>query len=97
MALIEFVAARAKELRLRHGLTQEQVAVLLDTDMKWYQRVEWRAKDLRASTIDRLAAIYGLSAVEFLAEPVPKTKVSAPTPTAPHKPRRTTKPKRKAA
>ena len=71
MLLIEFVAARLKELRARHGLTQEQVAALLDTDLKWYQRVEWRVKDLRASTIDRLAAIYGLTATEFLAQELP--------------------------
>ena len=91
MPLIEFVAARLKELRARHGMTQEQVAVLLDTDLKWYQRVEWSAKDLRASTIDRLAAIYGLSAVEFLAVEVPQTKVRPPAPTAPHKPRKAVK------
>lgn len=88
MALIEFVAARSKELRTHHGLTQEQVAVLLDTDLKWYQRIEWSAKDLRASTIDRLAAIYGLTAVEFLAVKLPQTEVQPPAPTAPHKPRR---------
>lgn len=93
MPLIEFVAARLKELRAKHGITQEQVAVLLDTDLKWYQRVEWAAKDLRASTIDRLAAIYGLTAAEFLAKELPRTKVQPPAPTAPHKPRRSAKSK----
>ncbi len=88
MPLIEFVAARLRELRARHGLTQEQMAALLDTDLKWYQRVEWTAKDLRASTIDRLAAVFGLTAVEFLAAELPKSKVRPPAPTAPHKPRR---------
>lgn len=91
MALIEFVATRLKELRARHGLTQEQMAVLLDTDLKWYQRVEWCAKDLRASTIDRLAAVYGLTAVELLAAKLPATKVRPPAPTAPHKPRKAMK------
>ncbi len=91
MPLIEFVAARLKSLRARHGMTQEQVAALLDTDLKWYQRVEWCAKDLRASTIDRLAAVYGLTATEFLAREIPQTTVKPPAPTAPHKPRRVVK------
>ena len=91
MLLIEFVAARLRELRARHGLTQEQVAGLLDTDLKWYQRVEWAAKDLRASTIDRLAALYGVNATQLLAEKSPQTKVAMSTPPAPHKPRKTTK------
>lgn len=90
MLLIEFVAMRLRELRARHGLTQEQVAGLLDTDLKWYQRVEWAAKDLRASTIDRLAALYGVNATQLLAEKSPQTKVAS-TPAAPHKPRRATK------
>lgn len=50
--------------------------------------LEWSAKDLRASTIDWLAAIYGLTAVEFLAVKLPQTEVQPPAPTAPHKPRR---------
>ena len=89
MLLTEFVASRLRLLRARHELTQEQMAVLLDTDLKWYQRVEWCAKDLRASTIDRLAAVFGLSGPEFMAPELPKTKVRSPAPTAPHKPRRT--------
>ena len=88
MPLIEFVAARLRELRARHGLTQEQTAALLDTDLKWYQRVEWCDKDLRASSIDRLAAVFGLTATAFLAAETPKTKVRQAIPPAPHKPRR---------
>jgi transcriptional regulator with XRE-family HTH domain len=68
-------------------LTQEQVALLLGTDLKWYQRVEWRKKDVRASTIERLAAVFGISALEFLSKEPPKTKVTSHPPGAPHKPR----------
>ena len=88
MPLVEFIAARLRALRARHGLTQEQVASLLDTDLKWYQRVEWCDKDVRASTIDRLAAVFGLTATEFLAAEPPETRVPRRAATAPHKPRR---------
>lgn len=91
MPLVEFIAARLRELRAHHGLTQEQVAALLDTDLKWYQRVEWCAKDVRASSIDRMAAVFGLTATEFLAAELPETKVPRTTASAPHKPRRASK------
>ena len=91
MPLVEFIAARLRELRARHGFTQEQVAALLNADLRWYQRIELSAKDVRVSTVDRLAAVYGLTAPEFLAEHPPKTKVQSSAPTAPHKPRRPAK------
>ena len=91
MLLAEFIASRLRELRSRHGLTQEQTAGLLDADVRWYQRIELSVKDLRVSTVDRLAKVFGLTAVEFLAAEVPKTKVRPPAPTAPHKPRKTAK------
>ena len=87
MSLLEFIAGRLRELRKRHGLTQEQVAGLLGTDLKWYQRVEWCAKDVRASTIERLAKVFGVTATEFLAEKLPETRVRS-APAAPHRPRR---------
>jgi transcriptional regulator with XRE-family HTH domain len=86
VSLLAFIAARVRELRERHGLTQEQVAALLGTDIKWYQRVEWCQKDVRASTIERLAEVFGVTAVQFLAENLPDTKVRS-TPAAPHRPR----------
>jgi transcriptional regulator with XRE-family HTH domain len=95
LPLLEFIAARLRELRRKHDLTQEQVALLLKTDLKWYQRVEWRKKDVRASTIERLAAVFGIGALEFLGKELPKTKVSSRPPGAPHKPR--IRPKRKTS
>ena len=74
MSLVEFVSARLRELRARHNLTQEQMAHLLDTDVKWYQRVEWCDKDLRASSIDRMAA--------------PDKGMRRTVSSAPHKPRK---------
>lgn len=91
MPLVEFIAARLRELRAQSGLTQEQVAALLDADTRWYQRLELGSKDVRVSTVDRLAAVYGLTTVEFLAEKTPKTKVLPLPPAAPHKPRKAAK------
>ena len=91
MLLAKFIAARLRELRVRHELTQEQVAVMLNADLRWYQRLELAAKDIRVSTVDRLAATFGLGAVEFLAKQAPRTKVQPPAPTAPHKPRKAAK------
>ena len=89
VSLLKFIGSRLCELRKRHGLTQEQAAILLGTDLKWYQRVEWSKKDVRASTIERLAALFGLSAVEFLSADVPANpKVKSRSPGAPHKPRK---------
>jgi transcriptional regulator with XRE-family HTH domain len=85
--IIEFIARRLRELRRVHGLTQEQVATLLGTDSRWYQRIEQKEKDIRASTIDRLASVFGVTFSEFLSEEMPTTKVRM-TPTAPHKPRK---------
>ena len=89
MPILDFIAKRLRDLRRTHNLTQEQVATLLGTDLRWYQRVELREKDIRASTIDRLAAVYGISPTEFLAEKIPeRTAVRRPA-SAPHKPRKT--------
>ena len=93
MSILEFIAGRLRELRRKHDLTQEQVATLLQADMRWYQRVELKEKDIRASTIDRLAAIYGVTSVEFLAEKLPETKVVTRPASAPHKPRKSAQPR----
>ncbi len=92
--LRKFIAARLRELRGHHGLTQEQMAALLGADVKWYQRLEWAEKDLRASTIDRLAALFSIDASAFLAGKLPKTIRPKRVPLAPH---RLQKPKARTA
>lgn len=93
VALLEFIASRLRELRRRHDLTQEQMASLLGTDVKWYQRIEWGEKDVRASTIERLATVFGIFPMEFLAESLPSTKVKSSPKKAPHRPRKKRSPK----
>ena len=88
MPILEFIAKRLRELRRKHDLTQEQFATLLRTDLRWYQRVETEEKDIRASTIDRLAAIYGVTSLEFLGEKLPDSRVGNRPASTPHKPRK---------
>ena len=88
MSILEFLAVRLRELRQRHDLTQEQVATLLGTGLRWYQRIESKSKDIRASTIDRLAAVFGLSADELFAKEVPATRIKATPQKAPHRPKK---------
>jgi transcriptional regulator with XRE-family HTH domain len=86
--LLSFIATRLRELRRRHDLTQEQMALMLETDIKWYQRIESGLKDIKASTIERFAAVFGVSAVQFLGEQIPETKVQVRTQKPPHRPKR---------
>ena len=85
--LLQFIAESLRELRRKHGLTQEQTAALLKTDMRWYQRVEAGQKDIRATTIDRLGAVFGISGVEFLFQKLPETKIAERIQPAPHRPK----------
>jgi transcriptional regulator with XRE-family HTH domain len=86
--LLQFIANRLRDLRRKHDLTQEQMALLLKTDLRWYQRVEFGEKDIRATTIDRLATVFGISGVEFLSPKIPETKIAAKIQPAPHRPRK---------
>lgn len=85
IVLLEFIATRLRELRKRHDLTQEQMAILLETDLKWYQRIESGAKDIKVSTIERFAAVFGVAAVEFLGSVLPETKVKKTAARSPHR------------
>ena len=67
---------RLKNLRQEQGLTQERFAELAGFSYKYYQQIETgRKPDLRLSTLERLAAAYGLEAWELLLpqEQFPKT------------------------
>jgi len=76
--------ARLRELRERHGLTQEAFAELSGISYKYYQAVEaGRKTELRLSTLERLAKAYGIGVHQLLAPETPRTRVAAkkrPTP-----------------
>lgn len=59
---------RLRDLRLEKGLTQEEFAEQSGISYKYYQAVEaGRKKDLRLSTIERLAKAHGMETWELLA------------------------------
>ena len=66
------------------------MALMRETDIKWYQRIESGLKDIKASTIERFAAVFGVSAVEFLSEKLPETKVKVRIQKPPHRPKKKT-------
>ena len=60
---------RLKELRKRAGLTQEQFAERANMSYKYYQQIEiGKKRDLRLSTVERLALAHGISVSQLLAE-----------------------------
>jgi transcriptional regulator with XRE-family HTH domain len=70
---------RLKELRKIHGLTQEQFSERTGISYKYYQAVEGGfKKELRISTLERLADAYGIEVWQLLMPSIPKTKIKAP-------------------
>jgi transcriptional regulator with XRE-family HTH domain len=67
------LAQRLRELRQRHGLTQEEFADVAGLSYKHYQQIEsCRKKQLWLETVERLAAGFGLAAWELLSPNMPK-------------------------
>lgn len=80
--------ARLRRLRLGQGLTQEQFAEAAGLSYKYYQEVETgRKKDLRLSTVERLAKSYGISVYQLFAPGDPKVRLQPLKGGRPHKPR----------
>ena len=79
VTLIQLIARRLRELRLRHELTQEEFAQVAGFSFKFYQQLESGSKkQIWLETVERLAAAYGLSVPEFLADNPPgKTRLSS--------------------
>jgi len=66
---------RLKELRKAHGLTQEAFAERAGFGYKYYQAVEGgRKRQLRLSTLERLAGAYGIEVWELLAPSMPEIR-----------------------
>lgn len=64
---IQRLLGRLRTLRIARGLTQEQFAEQSGISYKYYQAVEaGRKKDLRLSTLDRLAKAHGLETWQLL-------------------------------
>jgi transcriptional regulator with XRE-family HTH domain len=64
-----------RKLREICSLSQEDVAHLAGIDYKFYQSIEaGRKKELRVSTLERIAKAYGLQAYQLLSPKLPKTR-----------------------
>lgn len=69
---------RLRELRRTHGFTQEAFAERARMSYKYYQAVEaGRKPNLRLSTLEKLAAAYGLEVWQLLSPSVPKKTLVA--------------------
>ncbi|QYY36712.1 helix-turn-helix transcriptional regulator [Ruficoccus sp. ZRK36] len=74
MDSVERVARRTRELRQKHGLTQQELAELADMSEKFLQQIEaCRKKEIWVSTVERIAAAFCLDVHEFLAPDLPST------------------------
>lgn len=72
----EKLVQRLKVLRKIHGVTQEEFSEHTGISYKYYQLVESGVKkELRISTLERLANAYDIEVWQLLAPSVPKTKL----------------------
>ena len=64
---VEKLLRRLRDLRVQAGLTQEQFAESSGISYKYYQAIEaGRKRDLRLSTVIRLARAHGIEPWELL-------------------------------
>jgi len=86
---IQRLLGRLRALRDARGLTQEQFAEKSGISYKYYQAVEaGRKKDLRLSTLDRLAKAHGLETWQLLLPGGDTRAAAKPTKVRPTGPRR---------
>ena len=73
VSAIQHLIAQLKELRKIHHLSQEKFAELSGISYKYYQAVEaGRKRELRLSTLERIARAYGIEVWQLLAPQTPK-------------------------
>ncbi len=72
MPLVPLLADRLRQLRVRHGLTQEETAELVGVSLRFYQVLEsGRKKQVWLETVERLAAPFGLEVWQLLGPKLP--------------------------
>ncbi len=67
--LAEIVAENLRRLRAERGLTQEQMAIALGVHRTWIGALENADRNLSLRTLERTAALYGVSPLELLYGP----------------------------
>lgn len=73
-----------RELRQKHGLTQQELAEVADMSEKFIQQIEaQRKKEIWVSTVERIAEAFSLELHEFLAPEVQgKSKLAKKVPSS---------------
>ena len=84
----KFLGERLRALRILHGLTQEQAADRVKTDYKYWQILEKGGKDIRLTTLEKIAGAFGLDVRDLFAETLPNSKVTQASIPPPHRRRR---------
>lgn len=76
-SLCRLLAEHLRAIREHHGLTQEKAAHLIGCDYKYYQRIEAGAKDIRLSTLERIAKALGVDSSELVGPLLSHTKANS--------------------
>ena len=72
---LKHLLKRLRQLREAHGLSQEAFAERSGISYKYYQAVEaGRKRELRLSTLERLAQAYGIEVWQLLGPEMPTSK-----------------------
>ena len=70
--LVQLVSSRVRELRIRHGLTQEEAAELIDVSMRYFQMIEaGTKKQIFLGTVGALAGAFSLEAWQLIGPELP--------------------------
>jgi len=70
--IMKLVAVRTRELRLKHALTQQELAELADISEKNVQKIETgQKKQIWLQTVQQIGEAFGLGVHEFLAPGMP--------------------------
>ncbi len=72
MKLQKLVRNRLKDLRGKHGVSQEKLAKIAGVNYKYYQSVEaGRRQELRISTLEKFAKAYSLTPSQLISPTFP--------------------------
>ena len=73
--IADFLCTRLRTLRKKHDLTQEAFTEIAQMNLKHYQEIEaGRKRELRLSTIERIAKAYKIEVYQLFAPSDPPSK-----------------------
>ena len=84
-SIADFLCTRLKTLRKKHDLTQEAFTEIAQMNLKHYQEIEaGRKRELRLSTIERIAKAYKIEVYQLFAPSDPPSKIESTKIKTPH-------------